>query len=208
MSGSIEEIRHNAQRLWEDAKLLFDHKRYASALALTVLSLEETGKYALLSGRVQFDGPDKNLRNHLTRQSAVFDLMVQQIGVELAIEVLAERGLKIVRETEEIRAAANQRFGEPTPERRAFVAQIWNEYLDMIKKASPLYQNVKGGDLNVLKMASLYVDVQEDGTTLVVHPKITRKVAEALLITAERLLLWSGKDPKGDAICLPREPSS
>jgi AbiV family abortive infection protein len=144
MSGFIEEIRHNAQRLWEDAKILFDHERYASALALTVLSLEETGKYALLSGRVQFDGPDRNLRNHLTRQGAVFDLMVQQIGVEQANEVLAERGLKIVRETEEVRAFAKEHFGEPTPERRAFVAQIWNEYLDMDSEGIAIVPNCQG----------------------------------------------------------------
>ena|SRR5437762_3106144 len=40
----------NAKRLCEDAQLLYDSGRYATALALAVLSIEESGKLSLLRG--------------------------------------------------------------------------------------------------------------------------------------------------------------
>jgi AbiV family abortive infection protein len=44
----IELSLKNTQRLLDDAKLLFENKRYASAVSLGVLSLEELGKAILL----------------------------------------------------------------------------------------------------------------------------------------------------------------
>lgn len=44
----IELSLENAKRLLEDAKLLFENKRYASAVSLGALSLEELGKAVLL----------------------------------------------------------------------------------------------------------------------------------------------------------------
>jgi len=43
----LELIQLNARRLFKDAELLMDHRRYASAFALAVLSLEEIGKALL-----------------------------------------------------------------------------------------------------------------------------------------------------------------
>ncbi|MGO9443345.1 MAG: AbiV family abortive infection protein [Thiobacillaceae bacterium] len=42
--------RQNAVRLAKDARLLFENKRCASALALAILSIEEAGKEAVLRG--------------------------------------------------------------------------------------------------------------------------------------------------------------
>ena len=44
----IERSLENTQRLLDDAKLLFENKRYASSLSLGALSLEELGKTILL----------------------------------------------------------------------------------------------------------------------------------------------------------------
>src|SRR5260221_5909890 len=40
----------NAKRLYEDAELLFNASRFASACALAVLSIEEAGKVSVLRG--------------------------------------------------------------------------------------------------------------------------------------------------------------
>src|SRR5207253_2943359 len=42
--------RQNAVRLAKDARLLLENERYASALALAILSIEESGKAAVLRG--------------------------------------------------------------------------------------------------------------------------------------------------------------
>jgi AbiV family abortive infection protein len=42
----------NALRLHSDSVLLFKHKSYASAYAISILALEETGKYHLLANFV------------------------------------------------------------------------------------------------------------------------------------------------------------
>jgi AbiV family abortive infection protein len=42
--------RENGVRLAKDARLLFENERYASALALVILSIEETGKESVLRG--------------------------------------------------------------------------------------------------------------------------------------------------------------
>jgi len=40
----------NAARLLDDAKLLFEAKRFPTALSLAILSIEESGKLAVLRG--------------------------------------------------------------------------------------------------------------------------------------------------------------
>src|SRR5712691_150340 len=40
-----EDLANNARRLYEDAKLLHQYERHASATALAILAIEEVGKY-------------------------------------------------------------------------------------------------------------------------------------------------------------------
>jgi len=55
--------RENAERLAEDARLLFENDRYASALALAILSIEESGKEGVLRG-LAVASTDKELIGH------------------------------------------------------------------------------------------------------------------------------------------------
>lgn len=48
IADGMNTARENARRLYADAKLLFDAKRYSSACALAILSVEEAGKPAIL----------------------------------------------------------------------------------------------------------------------------------------------------------------
>jgi AbiV family abortive infection protein len=50
IAKGMNAARENAQRLAKDARLLFDNKRYPSALALAILSIEEGGKSSVLRG--------------------------------------------------------------------------------------------------------------------------------------------------------------
>src|ERR1043165_9306013 len=46
--AGINAAIHNARRLAEDARLLLESKRYPSAAALAILSIEESGKTSIL----------------------------------------------------------------------------------------------------------------------------------------------------------------
>jgi AbiV family abortive infection protein len=46
-SRAIAETRFNAQRLFHDAKLLFDAERWNTAIAVAILACEEAGKFLL-----------------------------------------------------------------------------------------------------------------------------------------------------------------
>lgn len=62
--------RRNALRLYADARLLYDNSRYASALGLACLSIEESAKVSLLRGFATAQDADvmkrrwKEFRNH------------------------------------------------------------------------------------------------------------------------------------------------
>jgi AbiV family abortive infection protein len=65
----------NAKRLFADAKLLFEAKRYPSACSLAILSIEESGKLAILRGiAVMSDSKDledqwQDYRNHYAKNA-------------------------------------------------------------------------------------------------------------------------------------------
>src|ERR1700733_16072894 len=75
----------NSLRLLEDAKILFKHKRFPSAAALAILSLEEFGKFverfdiAFSSDR---EKPDKRL--HFRKQKSI-SLYLLRISYFLAV---------------------------------------------------------------------------------------------------------------------------
>lgn len=48
-SRAIAEARHNAQMLYEDAKLLFENRRWATSISLSILACEEVGKFLILN---------------------------------------------------------------------------------------------------------------------------------------------------------------
>ena len=48
IADGMNYARRNARRLAEDAKLLLDGKRFASAFSLGILSIEESGKTNIL----------------------------------------------------------------------------------------------------------------------------------------------------------------
>jgi HEPN superfamily AbiV-like protein len=94
--ADIDPIRKNACRLLEDAELLRRHRRYPSAAALAVLSLEEIGKFwqtsalnrhAFLRGRADKSHPHKQASVACVLLGGLplehFDELVQRFGYEL-----------------------------------------------------------------------------------------------------------------------------
>jgi AbiV family abortive infection protein len=48
IAAGINAAKRNGKRLYEDAKILFESKRYPTAASLAILSIEESGKVSLL----------------------------------------------------------------------------------------------------------------------------------------------------------------
>lgn len=81
----------NARRLYADAKLLYDHGRYPSALGLACLSIEESAKVSLLRGFATAQDIDvikrrwKEFRNHSYKTLpwvwlALFSRKIKEMG--------------------------------------------------------------------------------------------------------------------------------
>lgn len=70
-NGAIE----NAKSLYEDAKLLFDNEKYARAISLAILSIEESGKPSIIRNIILEDDPKeisnlwKSYRKHQDKNS-------------------------------------------------------------------------------------------------------------------------------------------
>jgi AbiV family abortive infection protein len=79
IAHGMNAARENAVRLAKDARLLFENERYASALALAVLSIEEAGKEPVLRG-LAVASDDKQLQERWrdyrlhTRKNALWPL--------------------------------------------------------------------------------------------------------------------------------------
>ncbi|MET4171862.1 AbiV family abortive infection protein [Bradyrhizobium sp. LA6.1] len=71
-------ILGNATRLHDDARLLVDRRRYASAFALALLGVEEIGKVLLNSWEAErpLAKPKEWLSQHIQKQAAVANLLV------------------------------------------------------------------------------------------------------------------------------------
>ena len=73
----------NAARLLQDAKLLVDHTRFASAFALAVLGIEEIGKVVLdiWGSAAPLSKPVVRRSTHIRKQAAVSSLLLAAFAV-------------------------------------------------------------------------------------------------------------------------------
>ena len=74
----------NAARLLQDAKLLVDHTRFASAFALAVLGIEEIGKVILdiWGSAAPLSKPVVRRSAHIRKQAAVSSLLLASFAVK------------------------------------------------------------------------------------------------------------------------------
>jgi AbiV family abortive infection protein len=162
----IELILSSAVRLFKDAELLMDHKRYASAFALGVLGLEEIGKALLKYWELDRPLPKRKASAHLSKQAAVASLL---LGSRMAKKFPKPVDVN----TLDIPAIAKE-FNE-SEEGRVFVA-IRNREMDK-KKQNALYQDddvltaVENGfaEHHVGSLFKIALEAQEASTNPMAH---------------------------------------
>lgn len=175
-------ILDNSLRLYRDAKLLFDHGRYASSTALAILSLEEFGKFL---DHIGLAGRSNHKLLHLKRQAftAKFFISVAYRVTVLKVfnidgELTLNKKLRVpVEKMSTIKPYVE--LDEPAMDMGIFQTILETE---PYKSALVLFCRFYDGDLNRLKNRAFYVDVS-DFSILSDPITVDRDTAEWLLRT-------------------------
>lgn len=95
----------NAARLLQDAKLLVDHTRFASAFALAVLAVEEIGKVILdIWGRTApLAKPVVRRSAHIRKQAAVSSLLLASFAIREFGNVVDDANEELVQRVDDAR---------------------------------------------------------------------------------------------------------
>jgi AbiV family abortive infection protein len=91
LKASLASIAKNARSLLSDAELLFDHGRYARAAALSVLAVEEVGKFYLL--KWERAEAKQAMRYHPPKQRMVADVVAATAAFDAYERTLHSLGL-------------------------------------------------------------------------------------------------------------------
>ena len=168
-ADTATETLRNALRLYTDARLLFEHGRYASCAALSVLAIEELAKFIALAGFQPF--PSCSLRHHTVKQISAASFLLRSRYQATLREILLE-----------------ERVGEHAAMYARLIAMEWNAdemaLFDivlgkMIADGSlRRFAQVYAGETNELKQLGLYVDIDKHGEIRATPTQITRETAE------------------------------
>lgn len=95
--SSLETIAANAQRLFEDARMLFENGRYATSLSLSILCIEEIGKHYVVKRASEH--PDETTKyqslRHIEKQGVWGAVQAAESSLEAIESFLSERGYKL-----------------------------------------------------------------------------------------------------------------
>jgi AbiV family abortive infection protein len=163
------EILGNALRLYGDARLLFDHERYASCASLSVLAIEELTKFMALAGFQPLQRSE--WRRHPAKHLNPASFLLRNRYQAALREVLAERQL-----------------GEPPAVFKRLAAMeylpeemgLFDAVLAKITADGSLahFSRAYGKETDRLKQLGFYVDVDEQNQVRATPTQITREIAE------------------------------
>ncbi len=161
-------ILANAERLLNDAQLLFDNGRFPTSAALAVLSIEESGK--------AHEGMSVG---HLAKQKAA----AYSGWANYVVGFLEDRGFTI----EQRDASSEQnRNSEEVAEFREVLKEALGEL-----KWSELLEQIDNKELSAIKNRGFYVDLDSEGKVLCLPSEIDGIVAGRLIAMARELLIAS-----------------
>ena len=157
----------NAQRLYEDADILLQQRRFPTATALYVMSVEELGKLAMLvRGDAQTSDPAKHKGFHNAKHSAASITHLSQASIMAANAVAECIGMKIVRVEDappgmKPLGITDFLLGLPPAEMDAF-ADAFRAQLDEVPTQAKLGNQ---NDAMRIRNCALYLDFNENGVT-------------------------------------------
>lgn len=176
---AIAESRFNAIKLFEDAVLVFEAKRWGTCVSLSILACEEVGKFVLLStslGKEIRTLP--SLRNHHVKQSVFAERLHSCIRLRALDEYFVGEGINDI----EQRDTAALKYLNRLASMLAAEGDISNEELERrvtsVPELKPIWNFVKirssadeafeiavkaaSGSLDDVKQRGFYVDVTDN----------------------------------------------
>lgn len=190
-------IQANAIRLLEDARLLFTNGRHASSVALSILAIEEVGKFLVLSAAKP--GEARNMLRHHEKQTAASQMYSGDLWLSLSGDMVKGNEELFNRRLAELRAMPIEQVfaGPPTPPTEASerIAKIFEEAIR--RRSEGLLQArymLETGMGNTLKMKNVafYVDVADNDTIMSDPESITEAQALEWLQQADRAVVTIG----------------
>lgn len=194
---SLAAIQANAVRLLEDARLLFTNDRHASSVALSILAIEEVGKFLILSA-VKPGVARKTLR-HGEKQSAVSSMYSGDLWASLSRDVMKGNEELFKRRLAELRTTPIEQISDgrslPPTEASECIAEIFEETIrkrskDLLPARYMLETGM--GKTSKTKNAAIYVDIADDDTIVNDPGNITKAQAKEWLLQADHAVVMIG----------------
>jgi AbiV family abortive infection protein len=178
--GSFLNMLKNAIKLLHDAQLLRRHRRYASATALAILSIEESGKFlaheteVLNIGRSPITQKKNHALRHKTKQKLSAHAIISMMPLSDITKILELSGYK----TEIVPIGTKKRvsLAEALEDSAKSLRKNIDEINTKNRKHLHFTLSLLRGEFDDLKKQCLYVDVTDDGQTIT--PIIDRPTAD------------------------------
>lgn len=189
--SALEIIKKNAERLLNDAILLKDAGRWQSATALSILAVEEAGKYFLLKWRgVGAKGSFK----HAAKQQVVGSFYHADAAMEAVARYLNEHGLEI-QNVEDLSGWQSKFLGTPEGQKISDLLSTENDELVQLV-ATEMMNHAHGdfswkahvGTIDQIKKKALYVDLDVEGEIANDPTEISEAMAREWINHAETAL--------------------
>jgi AbiV family abortive infection protein len=176
--SNLSDILSNAIGLLEDAKLLYQHGRYARALTLAVLSMEEVGKFYI----IKWHKKDhlSLVRKHKEKQRINAAIDMANFVLDEVNTALGEIGFCLISEDKMSDRQKSWVFSEKG---QKFHEEFLQSQETINRVAEAIRQSVSGGILrdlhhgqvDVIKQKSLYVDLDPDGKVITTPQVISQE---------------------------------
>ncbi|MDX8469218.1 AbiV family abortive infection protein [Mesorhizobium sp. VK23B] len=196
-SGPQAPIIFNAIRLLDDACVLRKDRRYASATALAILSIEEIGKFVLTHERFRSRVPPRESRErnarftHREKQWAAALMVRDVMGMDEITALINLAGFELV---------LVQRDSDPenNPTMEKIISGIKDESLDDFLAKSYFGEHLKflvhllRGQFDNVKQKCFYVDDDRNGLIISGPDQIDRRTCDGAMRTAKKAI-WATK---------------
>jgi AbiV family abortive infection protein len=192
-SPSLDAILQNARRLLNDACLLYDNERFASATALAILAMEEKGKWLMTKWASEEGSVARDLNNHVTKQVRFASLTFVDVLIIEFVKQLHEMGFVIKHDTQMteqqqqwVRLKDGLSLIREIMKGKKFMASLLQRVLE--KEDGSLMARAQARELDKLKQKCMYVDVDTNLDVLADPADITQETASCLLRLARRFI--------------------
>jgi AbiV family abortive infection protein len=190
---SLEAILQNAARLLDDARLLYDNQRFASATALAILTMEEMGKYFIVKWASGRGSAARDLNKHIAKQVSFGSFPFVEMTIMEFLAQMKEIGFLLEPDaeiTEEQRQWMNSEAGWACVRGRLRSDGFWDNLVQRVLNSEDggFMTRAQMKEFNKLKQRCIYVDLNENSEVLADPADTTKETTNYFLRLAHRVI--------------------